>query len=64
MQYLENAISPYEEMLAYELIWALPEMTLKSITELFSKNKELPSKIVRSHCEKLTPELDFMNLKC
>ncbi|MBF0367793.1 MAG: DNA-protecting protein DprA [Oligoflexia bacterium] len=59
MQSLPNTISPYQEMVAYELIWARPEMTVKSVTELFAKYKKLPSQIVESDRVKFPPELEM-----
>ncbi len=43
---LKNTISPFDEMVAYETLWALPNESLKSISETFKSNKVLPSMIL------------------
>lgn len=43
---LKNTVSTFDEMVAYETLWALPNESLKTISETFKSNKVLPSKIL------------------
>lgn len=45
---IENAISPYAEMLAYETLWALQGVSLKTIAEWVKKHPVVPSKLLRA----------------
>jgi len=45
---IENAISPYAEMLAYETLWALQGVSLKTIAEWVKQNPVVPSKLLRA----------------
>jgi DNA processing protein len=44
---LNNTISVYEEVIAYETLWGMPKGTLKTISEMFKKSKLLPSKLLQ-----------------
>ncbi len=44
---MKNTISLYEEMLAYETLWARKGVFLKNITEMFEQNKILPSMLLQ-----------------
>lgn len=44
---IENAISPYAEMIAYETLWALPKVSLKTIADWFAQSPVVPSKLLR-----------------
>lgn len=46
----KNVISPYLEMLAYEILWATEKMTEKKLTTLFH-DKQLPSNILTQSSE-------------
>jgi DNA processing protein len=46
---LENTIDVWEEMVAYETLWALPKQTLKSISEMFHKQPVLPSELLSQY---------------
>ncbi|MBI2521198.1 MAG: DNA-protecting protein DprA [Bdellovibrio sp.] len=43
-----NIISPYEEIISYETLWAQPGMTEKKMTELFLTYGVLPSKVLQN----------------
>lgn len=43
---LENIISPYEEMVAYETLWGQHNQSLRRLSELFKRDRALPSKIL------------------
>ena len=49
---LINTINPFEEVLAYEVLWALDGMTETKMTELFKSGTDLPSEVL----EKLYPQ--------
>lgn len=40
---VENVVSPYEEMVAYETLWANKEVDLKTISKMFEASDVLPS---------------------
>lgn len=44
----EEIISPFDEMVAYETLWAINGMTEKKLTELFKDHNELPTEVLRS----------------
>ena len=44
---LANTISPTEEMLAYETLWAMEGKTLKSIATMFKEYPVLPTELLR-----------------
>jgi DNA processing protein len=44
---LKNTISPYEEMVAYEALWSQQNQSLKTISELFKRDRALPSQILQ-----------------
>lgn len=44
---IQNAISPRDEMLAYETLWAIDKVSLKTIAEWFKANPLVPSKLLR-----------------
>ncbi len=44
---IKNTISLYEEMVAYETLWARKGVFLRDITEMFEQNKTLPSLLFR-----------------
>lgn len=44
---LQNAISPFEEMLAYEVLWGQQNQSLKSLASLFRKERSLPSELLK-----------------
>lgn len=54
----EKIISPYEEMLAYETLWAIEGMTEAKLSEIFRKKDDLPSKVLED-----LPILDLLNDK-
>lgn len=56
---LVNTINPFEEVLAYEVLWALDGMTETKMTELFKSGSELPSEVL----EKIYPQTLFPNEK-
>lgn len=39
-------ISPYEEMIAYETLWALQGMSEKKLSTIFKENDDLPSRVL------------------
>ncbi|MGH7242345.1 MAG: DNA-processing protein DprA [Phycisphaerales bacterium] len=43
---IDNAISPYSEMLAYETLWALPSVSLKTIADWVRVKSALPSALL------------------
>lgn len=45
---LENTISVYDELVAYETLWGLQNETLRTIAEMFKKRRTLPSKLLQS----------------
>lgn len=44
---LKNTISPYEEMIAYEALWSQQNQSLKTLSELFKRDRALPSQILQ-----------------
>ncbi len=44
---LKSIISVFEEMLAYETLWAIPGSSLKSIAAMFQRNRMLPSELLK-----------------
>ena len=45
---LRNVISPYEEMISYEMLWGLEKATQKTISSMFKEYKNLlPSEVIR-----------------
>ena len=44
---LSNTISPKDEMLAYETLWAMQGKTLKSIATMFQEHPVLPSQLLK-----------------
>jgi DNA processing protein len=48
-----KAISPYNELLAYEFLWAQQHSTLKKIAEVLSLQTKLPSEVI----DEITPDL-------
>lgn len=59
---LHNTISVYEELVAYETIWAIQNETLKTISETFKKVNLLPSQLLERksdlfHVPKLKQEV-------
>ena len=44
---IQNAISPRDEMIAYETLWAMDKVSLKTIAEWFAENPVVPSKLLR-----------------
>jgi DNA processing protein len=48
-----KVISPYNELLAYEFIWAQNNSTLKKIAEILSLQAKLPSEVINE----ITPDL-------
>lgn len=44
---LANTISPAEEMLAYETLWAMQGKTLKTIATMFKEHPVLPSELLK-----------------
>jgi DNA processing protein len=49
---LINTINPFEEVLAYEVLWALEGMTETKMTALFKSGSDLPTEVL----EKLYPQ--------
>lgn len=47
--HLKNTISVFNEMVAYETLWAVPNQSLKKIAELFAENQVLPSELLRKY---------------
>lgn len=47
MNILDNTISPHEEMIAYETLWSKQNQSLKSLSELFKRERLLPSQILK-----------------
>lgn len=47
-EFTAKSISPYQEMLAYETLWAIPGMTEAKLSAFFKQKDELPSKILES----------------
>ena len=47
MNILENTISPYEEMIAYETLWSQRDQSLKTLADLFKHERALPSQILK-----------------
>lgn len=43
---IQNSISPRDEMIAYETLWAMRDVSLKIITEWFEKTPLVPSKLL------------------
>jgi DNA processing protein len=48
-----KVISPYNELLAYEFLWAQKHSTLKKIAEILSSQTKLPSEVINE----VTPDL-------
>jgi DNA processing protein len=49
LENLENTVDTWKEMVAYETLWAIPNETLKTISERFAQNPVLPSELL-AHC--------------
>jgi DNA processing protein len=47
----DNVISPYEEMLAYETLWAIEGMTEAKLSQLFKDANSLPSEVLKSQLQ-------------
>jgi len=59
-----NTISPLEEVLSYEVLWALDGMTETKMTNLFSDGHQLPSKVLENrYPQSLVPDEDLVTLK-
>jgi DNA processing protein len=55
---LNATISTFEEMAAYETLWAMPNETLKSIASMFKKYRLLPSQLLQQKSDLFnTPKL-------
>jgi hypothetical protein len=48
-----KAISPYNELLAYEFLWAQDHSSLKKIAEILSLQAKLPSEVI----DEIEPDL-------
>jgi len=48
-----KVISPYNEMLAYEFLWAQKQSSLKKIAEILSLQAKLPSEVINE----ITPDM-------
>ncbi len=48
---LKSTISAFEEMLAYETLWAMPDSSLKSISTMFHRKKVLPSELLKNESD-------------
>lgn len=60
---LEIPISPFEEVVAYETLWAINGMTEKKLTDLFKvSSSALPSEVLKSQFG-LIPDISLINLK-
>lgn len=46
LKQLKNTVDLWDEMIAYETLWAMPKQTLKTISELFARNRVLPSQLL------------------
>jgi DNA processing protein len=44
---LENTISIFEEVVAYETLWGMRNETLRTISAMFKRNRVLPSKLLQ-----------------
>jgi DNA processing protein len=59
-----NTINPLEEVLSYEVLWALDGMTETKMTNLFSDGHQLPSKVLENrYPQSLVPDEDLVTLK-
>lgn len=59
-----NTINPFEEVLAYEMLWALDGMTETKMTTLFKSGDLLPTTVFESlHPQTLVPNEDITFLK-
>jgi len=59
-----NTINPLEEVLSYEVLWALDGMTETKMTNLFSDGHKLPSKVLENrYPQSLVPDEDLVTLK-
>jgi DNA processing protein len=48
---LKNTVSLFEEMVAYETLWGLPNQSLKTISGLFVTNQVLPSELLQEYAK-------------
>ncbi len=44
---VDNAIRPHAEMIAYETLWALDKVSLKTLADMFRASPVVPSKLLR-----------------
>ncbi len=59
-----NTINPLEEVLSYEVLWALDGMTETKMTNLFSDGHQLPSKVLENrYPQSLVLDEDLVTLK-
>ena len=54
---LQNTISPYEEMLSYEALWAMEGATYKTIADKFRDFGGIPSRVFKKHAGIFAGEL-------
>lgn len=45
----ERVISPFKEMVAYEILWALSGMTEKRLSQIFQLHQDIPSVVLQKH---------------
>jgi DNA processing protein len=45
---LQNAVSPWLEMVSYETLWSVRSASMKTIAELFQKHRVLPSQLLEA----------------
>jgi len=45
---LNNTLSPFEEMVAYETLWSRQNQSLRTLYDLFKRERALPSQILKS----------------
>lgn len=60
---LQNAVSPYTEMVSYETMWGVQKASLKSMAELFGKYPILPSQLLEANRSLFPDELDELRDK-
>lgn len=44
---MASAVSPYREMLAYETLWGQRNQSLRTLAEMFKRERVLPSELLR-----------------
>ena len=44
---MANAVSPYREMVAYETLWGQQNQSLRTLAEMFKRERVLPSELLR-----------------